>query len=100
MPGKMARSAARQPLELPKVTAATRAQSCREARRPPIFTPVRVSSGESQLRAAWEWVMFLSRSEHYLPPGHRELQSTYLGGTMGTIRGDLNSDAKCNARPH
>lgn len=90
----MARSAARQPLELPKVTAATRAprRSCREARRPPIFTPVRVSSGESQLRAAWEWVMFLSRSEHYLPPGHRELQSTYLvyefGGTMGTIRGE------------
>ena len=54
MPGEAARSAARQPLGLPKVTAAARVTrlSCQNAGKAQKFAPVRGSHGESQLDKA------------------------------------------------
>jgi hypothetical protein len=51
MPGKTARSAARQPLGLPKVTAAAHATrpSCQNAGKAQNFAPLRGSYGESRL---------------------------------------------------
>ena len=53
MPGKMARSAPRPPFWLPDalVTVLTSRLSCRKAGNTGIFTPDRVSSGESRFRA-------------------------------------------------
>jgi hypothetical protein len=58
MPGKTARSAARQPLRLPTVTAAARATrlSCQNAGKAQKFMPVRESSGEYRVR----WLLCLS----------------------------------------
>ena len=57
MPGKTARSARRQPLELPKVTAAVLATrlSCSNAGKAPKFALVRGSSGESPAISCARW---------------------------------------------
>ena len=64
MPGRMTRSAPQSPFELPEVRAVVRATrlSCQNAGKAQKFTPVRGSSGESQL-ICWALSVWAGRAK-------------------------------------